>query len=568
MAMVTVMATVTGTEMKSRPTGTRILLASLLLGVGPAVLAQQNTPGALPTPATNSGSTPTAGSTPASAVASTPAGAERDAQQVTLIPPWIVKPRIALTETMTDNASIGLAPGERRRDLITEVTPGLRIEARTARLKGFFDYSARQQIYAQYSEYNRTLNSLNTSSTLEAVDNWLYVDFYGTIAQQSISAFAPQSPSGTAVNANSTETSTYRVSPYLKGKLAGSVDYLLRYNASTTRTESNSAADLDLTQWIGQLRGSTPFRTLNWTLDANQQTTEYASGRKTDADQLRAMGTYALQSDFRVSLSGGRESNNYASLDQESHSTHGFGFDWTPTERTQLSVFKERRFFGNGHNISVSHRFPLSSILYTDSKDVSVLPNQFGIAGLGTAYELFSSLVAGQSPDLPAANRDALVNELLARNGLNPNMQVTSGFLSSRAMLQRRQQLSFALRGMRNTLTFMANRTESESMLAVPTGISDDFSNATLIRQQGISVNLAHRLSEVSNLNLLASRQESRSSGGTVEQRVTTRFYQVNVSTKLGPRTTGSLGARRTVFDSTVNPYSENAVIGSINFVY
>jgi hypothetical protein len=148
MAMVTVMATVTGTEMKSRPTGTRILLASLLLGVGPAVLAQQNTPGALPTPATNSGSTPTAGSTPASAVASTPAGAERDAQQVTLIPPWIVKPRITLTETMTDNASIGLAPGERRRDLITEVTPGLRIEARTARLKGFFDYSARQQIYA------------------------------------------------------------------------------------------------------------------------------------------------------------------------------------------------------------------------------------------------------------------------------------------------------------------------------------------------------------------------------------------------------------------------------------
>jgi len=538
-----------GTEMKNSRHLVVAATASVLVLLSSATLAQTMT-----------------GATPAIAAGTGPSLlANTNQDGASQQPAWLIKPRASLTETFTDNVNVGSSAGKQS-DQITELAPGIRIEAKTARLKSYFDYTVRQQYYAQNSDYNRTQNSLNTFSTLEAVEKWLFVDVSGTIAQQAISAFGPQSTSTTSINSNSTETSTYRVSPYIRGQIGGAAEYLLRYNASTTRSDSAIASNVDISQWTGQLRGSTPFQTLKWTVDGNQQSTEYSTGRKTEADLVRAIGTYVIQPDFRVSLSAGREANNYASLEQESRNTRGFGFDWTPTDRTKVSLFKEKRFFGDGHNFSFSHRFPLSSITYTDTKDVSVLPNQFATVNAEALYSdfynLFYSAYADRIPD--PVLRDAFVRNMLA--GLN---QYNIGFLSSRATLQRRQQLALALTGTRNTLTLMANRSESQSFLAAAEiNTHDDLSNNSLIQQRGLSLNLSHRLSEISTLNALVSRQESIGSGGTTDLKTTTTLYQLGFSTRLGAKTTGAINARRSVSAGNTNPYSENAVVGSINFIY
>lgn len=483
--------------------------------------------------------------------------------EATLQPTWVIKPRISLTETWTDNANLNQGTNSKQSDLITEVAPGIQIQARTARLKGYLDYSLRGQQYAHNTNSARTQNSLNAFGTLEAIDNWLFLDFSGVIAQQSISAFGAQSPASTSVNSNSTETSTYRLSPYIRGQLGGVAEYMLRYNASTTRSDSSTAAGIDISQLSGQLRGSTPFQRLKWTIDGNQQTTDYSTGRTTDAETYRGMLTYSLFPQFRVSASGGWESNNYASATQESRTTHGYGFDWNPTERTQLSVFKERRFFGDGHNISFSHSFPMSSIQYTNTRDVSVLPDQFGYVGRGTVYDQYYQLFSGISDPVLRAN---FVNAFLAAFGINPNSQVVSSFISSQASVQRRELLSYVIYGARNSITLLANRSENQSLLATSIG-KDDFSKSTTIRQSGLSVNFAHRLSEISNLNLLLSRQES--TGGTGSSlKATTTMYQLNVSTKLGAKTTGSLSVRRSEFDNSTTPFIENALIGVVTYIY
>ena len=486
---------------------------------------------------------------------------EQDKLQTTQNPAWIIKPRISLTETWTDNANLNQGTNSKQSDLITEVAPGIQVQARTARLKGYLDYSLRGQQYAQNTNSARTQNSLNAFGTLEAIDNWLFLDFSGVIAQQSVSAFGTQSTSNTAVNSNSTETSTYRLSPYVRGQFGGFTEYLLRYNASTTRSDASAASGIDISQLSGQLKGSTPFQRLKWTIDGNQQTTDYSTGRTTEAEIYRGMLTYSLFPQFRVSASGGWESNNYASAVQESRSTHGYGFDWNPTERTQFSVFKERRFFGDGHNISFSHRFPMSSIQYTNNRDVSVLPDQFGYVGRGRLYDFYSQFVSTIADPTQRAN---MLNALIAANPFN--IPGASSFVSSQASVQRRQQLSYVIYGARNSLTLMANRSESQSLLATSVG-NDDFSKSTIIRQSGLSVNFAHRLSEISNLNLLLSRQES--TGGTGSSlKATTTMYQVNVSTKLGAKTTGSLSVRRSEFDNSTTPYTENALIGVVTYVY
>lgn len=475
---------------------------------------------------------------------------------------WYIKPRINLTETLTDNSNLNTSQNSKEGDLITQISPGVLIDGKSARIKGHLDYALNAQIYAK-SNNTRTQNSLNSFGTLEAVENWLFVDVSGVIAQQAISAFGTQSPSNGSINNNSTETSTYRVSPYIQGNFAGWTDYTLRYNRSTTRSTASSASNIDLTEWTGGMKGSTYFQNLRWALDGSQQTADYSSGRETDASKFAAKLTYALTSQFSVSGSGGWEENNYASLDQERRTTHGYGFDWSPTERTQISAFKERRFFGDGHNISLSHRFPLSSIRYTDTRDVSILPNQFSSVGLGSVFDIYYDQFASLVPD--PVQRANFVNALLAQNGINPNTQVTSSFLSSRASIQRRQQLTLILQGARNSLTFLVNRNLSQSTLAAA-ATTDDFSQASEIRQQGYSINFSHKVSELSNLNALLSRQES-TGNGSVNLKTTTNLYQVNLSSKLGAKTSGSLSLRHTESDGA-SSFKENAIIGTVSFIY
>lgn len=485
---------------------------------------------------------------------------------------FVVVPRFALTETWTDNVAISGGQNNKESGFITQLAPGIRIDAKTARLKAYFDYALTGSFYSTSSANSQTQNALNTFGTLETISNWMYLDFSGLIAQQAISAFGAQSPSSANVNTNSTETSTYRLSPYIRGQLAGAADYSLRYTWSTTQSNASAASDIELSDWAGQLRGSTPFQNLKWSIDATQQNASYSRGRTTEAERLYAMGTYTIVPQFRVSLSGGQESNDYASQNVESKLTHGYGFDWTPTERTQVSAFKERRFFGDGHRYSISHRFPQSSIRYSDTKDVSVLPPQASIVGLGTLFDLISEFCRQQhSNDTDPNQLDQVVyncanNWFASRPGLSPNALAYTGFLSSRATIQRSQQLAMVVQGVRNTLTVLFNRNESQSILASTTAF-DDFNNTNKIRQRGVSVNLSHQLSAISSLNFMASRQESTGTGNST-LKATTMMYQASLTSKLGAKTNGGLTIRRTEFDSTFNPYTENALVGTISVIF
>jgi hypothetical protein len=320
--------------------------------------------------------------------------------------------------------------------------PGVRIDAQTARLKMYLDYALSGLRYSTGNTSNNAQNALNAFGTLEAIDNWLFLDFSGNISQQIINPFGVQSPNNSYNNRNLTETSTYRLSPYIRGQLGGSADYFLRYNGSVTNYQSGSLSDVSISQWLGQVRGNTTFQNLNWTIDGSQQNTDYSRGRDYEDGRLRGILTYRLFPEFRISGSGGWETNNYQSLDNEGQSTYGYGLDWTPTERTQVSGFQERRFFGNGHNVLISHRFPLSSIRYTDIRDISLIPNQSSTVGLGTVYDQYFDQFATLIPHvriLLRADQQALPAQprpqLLLRQQAAPPRQ---GLPGVRRLAQRR----------------------------------------------------------------------------------------------------------------------------------
>ena len=470
-----------------------------------------------------------------------------------------VTPRVTLSETITDN--VRLDGSNPQSEQITEVTPGIRINIAGTRLKTYFDLGLNRVIYAQGTSPNRSQiqNSLNTFGTFEAVDNWAFVDFSGTVSQQAVSAFGTQSASNTSVNANQAEVSNYRISPYLRGRLFHAAEYEARYSRTITRSDAVAASDVDLADTSLKLSGNSAFRNVGWSTDASRQTISYSEGRNTESDRFNFGLTYTLTPQLNVSASAGRESNNFTALEKESSSTHSVGLNWRPSILTGVSATRSRRPFGDAHNVSFEHRSARTVWRFIDSRDVTTTPSQTGFGSIGAVYDLLFSQFASLEPD-PIA-RAALVDAYLQANGIAPSANVVSNFLSSALSFQRSQNLSFSLLGQRSTVIFVATRTESNRLDTLATSV-DDLSTSSKIRQQGFNINFSHRLTPDYSLGALWSQQKTSGDANTQDTRL--RSANLNLTGRIGKRMTAVVGLRRVVFDGQA-PYTENALTGNLN---
>ena len=474
----------------------------------------------------------------------------------------LIVPRLSVIETFTSNVS--LTNVGKRSEQITEVSPGIRITSDRGRIKGFLDYSLRQAIYAQGTLSRNSHNALNTFGTVEAVENLAYLDINGNIAQQAISAFGAQFPSNLNTNANFTESRTLRLSPYLRGKLSSVADYEARYSLATNRSDPSFGSNVTTNEGLLRIKGQIAFARLGWSLDANRQNTRYTSGRTTEADSLSGNLTYSINPQLNLSAVGGKEANNYTTLNKTSAFISGFGINWVPSETTKLSASRQNRSYGSSHNLFFEHRTARTAWRFNDSRAVSATPSQTGLENRGSVYDLLFAQAASAEPD--PVLRAALVDEKLRVNGLNPNATVVSSFLTSALSLQRRQDLSFVLLGIRDTITFTANRSEGFRLDTIVGSVNDDLSNFGVVRQRGLSVSYAHRLTPETSLNVIGSAQKTADSQG--RQDTTTKSMNVSVTTRVGTQSTAVLGARRVLFESLSAPYTESAITGTLNIQF
>ncbi len=468
-----------------------------------------------------------------------------------------VVPSLSISETLTDNSR--LTSTDRQTDLITQVSPGIRITSTGGRVKGFVDYSLTGLAYARSSSSNELQNSLNSVVKVEAIDNWAFVDATANISQQSISAYGTRSADSTLVNGNRTEVRSLTLSPYLQGKLAGFADYEARLTQNWTRNSASEAANNSSSIAALRVGGGSGLRIVSWSVDASHQVYDYSVGRRTEDDVVRALLFFAVSPELRLTLIEGRESNNIASTDKEGHNTPGFGVDWSPTETTKISGQYEKRFFGSSHVLSFVHRTPRTVWRYSDTQDASTGFGQPVPGSLGTAYDLFFTQFASQQPD--PVLRAALVDAFLRANGIAPTTQVFTGSLANVVTRQRRQELSFALTGLRDTVTVAASQVQGLA-LDNTAPVTGDFANGNVVRTRGVSFGVAHRLTPLSGLNLLASIDRT---SGTVNVPTTTlRTVSLIWTGPLSPSSNFSLGARHTQFRSPTDPYAETGLTATL----
>ena len=477
-----------------------------------------------------------------------------------------VVPSLSISETITDNAT--LSSTDRQAEAITRLTAGVGILSTGGRVRGFFNYALTGLLYARGTSPNtlQAQNSLNTSSTTELIERHAYVDVASTISQQAVSALGTQSVDPALGTGNRTEVRTLSVSPYLRGQVPEIANYDLRATRVTTHTTSALVSNTTTTLLSAGLTG-VGTRRLNWAANASRQIYDYSAGRRTESDRVNGLLLLTVDPQLRFTLNAGREASNFSTLDKESRAIYGLRMDWLPSMRTSVVAEVQQRFFGKAHTFSLSHRTPRSAWIYSDTKDVSATGPNAGVGVQGTLFDLFYNAFASREPD-PVA-RTTLVNAFLLSNGINPVTPVTTGFLASSATVRRLQSLSFTLLGIRDTLTFSANRSDAQRIDTV-VRTNDDFSTFGRLVQQGFGVNYLHRLTPQSNFVLALTQQRNAGAGSTVSasQSTTLRSATATVSGLVGYRLRGSVSARHSRFDSATSPYHESAVIATLSLQF
>lgn len=474
---------------------------------------------------------------------------------------WRVVPKIAVNETLTNN--VGLTSQNARSDLVTDIAPGISIDGKGARASLRLDYTLTQHLYARDSSFNNRQNSLVAVGALEAIEDWLFVDATGTISQQYISPLGAVSPSTANVNTNQTETAYYSLSPYIRGRLFSTMDYLLRYRGATTNSDGSAGAASDQTtrEWTGRIAGSTRWDFLRWSVDASDLHTDYQSGRDTQSKRYGVTLAYRWTPQVQFSATAGRESSDYVTLQKEWHTTSGYGVEWTPTPRTRLAASKNKRFFGNGYDVAFSHRMARALLTYGAGRDVSFQPPGVTNTGQGSNYDALYAIVAASNPGMAPDAIKVLVTQALQARGLPADGTVVNGYLNSSPTVQTRQGASLALLGIRNTVTVTWTDSKHRA-LAAGSAAPNVASLSNETHQRGFGLGWGHQLTGLSSLSMQLSQQRSSTvAAGSPETK--TESAHLVFTTRLGAKTGATLGVRR-VISSGIAGYTESALTGAL----
>lgn len=472
---------------------------------------------------------------------------------------WL-EPRVSVRHTITNNVR---RDASQTSDQITEVSPGLRWVGNTARVQGFADYSLRGFHYARGGAASGIEHHLNARATIEALEQRVFVDVSGVATVQPISAFgAPVDGAPASANPNATQTTSFGLSPYVRGRLGSAAEYEARYSVQDTRADTARRSDVrvqDLRLRVGNPKNG---HWLAWVLEAQQEQVDFSLGRSIDSAAVRARLSAAITPQWALLGVVGVESTNQLSLARESNRITGFGVVWRPSLRTRLSALSENRYFGQAHNVLLEHHSANTIWRYSDTKGVTQgLGAQS--ASQGSLFDVLYGFYAQVEPD-PILRTQRVLSEI-DRLGLSADGPLPPDFLRSASTLQRAQQLSLALLGRRSVVTLALMQTDSRRLdvqgaLGLPSG--DDFDSSSHIRQRGWAVLLAHRLTPQTSVQAGVMEQRTVGSGGTaLGQQARVRSVTAGLTTQLAPRTSAGVQFRRSVSDGRLSDYNESAVV-------
>jgi uncharacterized protein (PEP-CTERM system associated) len=480
---------------------------------------------------------------------------------------WTVVPSIALEETLTDN--VNLDPNDNKKgDLVTQVTPSLLFNGQGAHAKLAGFVSVPVLLYVKTGDENNTAYvNANILGNVEAIDKFFYIEGAAIVSQQFLTPFGAQPVGLSNATQNRYTASTYRISPYLQGEMPGRVTYLLRNNSywTTLNGAPITTNDSFTSEWVGKVES--PVTPLGWTAEFDLTDVKFTNQSSQTTNLGRVGARYAYNPQLQVHVDGGYEENQFP-LASYKGPIYGIGFDWRPTERTNVGATWEHRYFGSSYLVNFNHRTPLSVWNFNASRNTTSYPQQLAALPAGNVQGLLNQLFLSRIPD--PAQRQIAIDTLIQSQGLPANLASPVSLYTQQILLTENATATLGLLGARNsvfmTLFYLKQQPISGSGTPLPPGLAIASVNDNT--QTGANVVWTHNLTSAMTLSLMASALRTVANE-PFNARTNQGSVNATVSTLLSARTTVFAGARYQVSrPNFVQGYNEAAIFAGVSYAY
>jgi hypothetical protein len=153
-------------------------------------------------------------------------------------PAYLIRPRVSVSETFTDNVNYAHSP--RIADAYTNILPGVSFSADTPRFQGVATGNLNAYIYARESTFDQVVGNLYANGFGTIWPDALFVDLQSLITQSATTpTFGFQNLSQLPTN-QQTQVFSNSVSPYFRKSFDGLVDSELRYRFNSTNYGGNT----------------------------------------------------------------------------------------------------------------------------------------------------------------------------------------------------------------------------------------------------------------------------------------------------------------------------------------
>ncbi len=473
---------------------------------------------------------------------------------------WKLGASISAGATLTDN--VFLAPaGQQQADLVLNVTPAITANLDQARLKVQASFAPTLYKYVQNPTSDYLANNLNAAASLEAAEKFFYIDARALVAETYISPFATQPLSGASITNNRTQTTVLGLSPYIKSTAGSGLSYLLRDDNTYTNGNNSVQANIYTNNFIATVDGPTG-RPVRWGADYNYNYTQFQDQPNAFSLQLaRLRLTYIVDPEISITADGGYEKNDYTANGYEG-AIYGAGFDWKPSDRTDIYANVEHRFFGRSYSAGFTNRTRMTAFSLTGSRQLQTYPQQLPLPAGNTAL-ILDAIFQARIPD--PIERQQAVNNFLQQSGLPANLASPFIYYTNQIYVVESVVGTLALIGARNVLTFSASYYDSTPVTSSGAALPLAFTLANELKQTSLGISFSHHLTGQTALTLTANRLVAYSNTTNLSISSTQYTLLPSITHQFSPKTSGSVGMRFVRFNSDVtSSYTELAVLAGI----